>query len=106
MVHLDGCVEVEAAYYGLPPGWIGRSVKVQWDALHVRILHPDTNQFLCEHIRQYLVFSRIEDEDQSKKMSLVGRGSCVVCSQLAHKRASSVNSFLTQGKTASVLRGV
>ena len=31
MVHLDGCVEVEAAYYGLPPGWIGRGVKVQWD---------------------------------------------------------------------------
>src|SRR6266436_3975031 len=23
VVHLDGCVEVEAAYYGLPPGWIG-----------------------------------------------------------------------------------
>jgi hypothetical protein len=23
-VHLDGCVEVEAAYYGAPPGWIGR----------------------------------------------------------------------------------
>ena len=22
-VHLDGCVEVEAAYYGAPPGWIG-----------------------------------------------------------------------------------
>jgi len=44
VVHLDGCVEMEAAYYGLPPGWIGRSVKVQWDALHVRILHPSTNQ--------------------------------------------------------------
>jgi ligand-binding sensor domain-containing protein len=44
VVHLDGCVEVEAAYYGLPPGWIGRSVKVQWDALHVRILHPSTSQ--------------------------------------------------------------
>jgi hypothetical protein len=38
VVHLDGCVEVEAAYYSLPPGWIGRPVKVQWDALHVRIL--------------------------------------------------------------------
>ena len=24
-VHLDGCVEVEAAYYGAPPGWIGRA---------------------------------------------------------------------------------
>jgi hypothetical protein len=27
-VHLDGCVEVDAAYYGAPPGWIGR--EVQW----------------------------------------------------------------------------
>src|SRR5215471_13431835 len=35
VVHLDGCVEVEAAYYSLPPGWIGRSVKVQWDALYI-----------------------------------------------------------------------
>src|SRR5208337_4413233 len=52
VVHLDGCVEVEAAYYGLPPGWIGRSVKVQWDALYVRILHPSTNQLLREHLRQ------------------------------------------------------
>jgi hypothetical protein len=33
IVHLDGCVEVEAAYYGLPPGWIGRAVPVQWDEL-------------------------------------------------------------------------
>ena len=40
VVHLDGCVEVEAAYYGLPPGWIGRGVKVQWDELYVRILDP------------------------------------------------------------------
>jgi transposase len=31
-VHLDGCVEVEAAYYGAPPGWIGRRVQVQWDS--------------------------------------------------------------------------
>jgi hypothetical protein len=52
VVHLDGCVEVEAAYYSLPPGWIGRSVKVQWDALYVRILHPNTNQLLREHLRQ------------------------------------------------------
>ena len=25
-VNLDGCVEVEVAYYSAPPGWIGRSV--------------------------------------------------------------------------------
>ena len=70
VVHLDGCVEVEAAYYGLPPGWIGRLVKVQWDALHVRILHPGTNQLLREHIRQKRGWYRIKAEDYPKKMPL------------------------------------
>src|SRR6201997_3635288 len=70
VVHLDGCVEVEAAYYGLPPGWIGRSVRVQWDALHVRILHPNTNQLLREHLRQKRGGYRIEEEDHPKKMPL------------------------------------
>ena len=70
VVHLDGCVEVEAAYYGLPPGWIGRSVKVQWDALHVRILHPGTNQLLREHLRQKRGWYRINAEDYPKKMPL------------------------------------
>jgi transposase len=28
-VHLDGCVEVEAAYSSVPPGWIGQQVAVQ-----------------------------------------------------------------------------
>jgi len=68
VVHLDGCVEVEAAYYGLPPGWIGRLVKVQWDALHVRILHPGTKQLLREHIRQKRGWYRIKSEDYPKKM--------------------------------------
>ena len=70
VVHLDGCVEVEAAYYSLPPGWIGRPVKVQWDQLHVRILHPNTNQLLREHLRQKRGGYRIEEEDHPKKMPL------------------------------------
>jgi len=70
VVHLDGCVEVEAAYYSLPPGWIGRPVKVQWDALHVRILHPRTNQLLREHLRQRRGGYRIQEEDHPKKMPL------------------------------------
>jgi len=37
-VHLDGCVEVEAAYYSAPPGWIGQRVQVQWNDLHVRLI--------------------------------------------------------------------
>jgi len=70
VVHLDGCVEVEAAYYGLPPGWIGRPVKVQWDELHVRILHPSTSQLLREHLRQKRGGYRIQEEDHPKKMPL------------------------------------
>jgi hypothetical protein len=49
-VRLDGCVEVEAAYYGAPPGWIGRQVDVQWDAMFVRLLDPRTAMFCCASI--------------------------------------------------------
>jgi hypothetical protein len=63
VVHLDGCVEVEAAYYSLPPGWIGRSVHIQWDAMFVRILHPTTGQLLREHVRQKRGGYRIRPED-------------------------------------------
>ena len=48
-VHLDGCVEVERAYYPAPPGWIGRAVAVQWDGRQVRLLDPATGQLLREH---------------------------------------------------------
>jgi hypothetical protein len=70
VVHLDGCVEVEGAYYGLPPGWIGRLVKVQWDALHVRILDPASNQLVREHIRQIRGGYRINNEDYPNKTPL------------------------------------
>ncbi len=66
-VHLDGCVEVEAAYYGAPPGWIGRHVQVQWDASHVRILDPLTGNLLREHLRQQRGRHRIKDEDRPSK---------------------------------------
>src|SRR5215471_1503241 len=46
VVHLDGCVEVEAAYYSAPPGWIGRSLNVQWNEIFVRLLDPKTGQLL------------------------------------------------------------
>ena len=63
-VNLDGCVEVEAAYYGAPPGWIGRKVQVQWDDLHVRLLDPKTGQLLREHLRTRRGFHRIEEADR------------------------------------------
>jgi transposase len=65
-VHLDGCVEVEAAYYSAPPGWITRIVQVQWDSLHVRLPDPRTGQLLREHLRQARGRRRIKDEDRPK----------------------------------------
>jgi transposase len=69
-VHLDGCVEVEAAYYGAPPGWIGRRVRVQWNASHVRLIDPLTGQLLREHLREQRGRHRIKDEDRSRRTPL------------------------------------
>ncbi|HEY4357493.1 MAG TPA: IS21 family transposase [Acidobacteriaceae bacterium] len=69
-VHLDGCVEVEAAYYGAPPGWIGRRVSVQWDNRHVRLLNPSTGELLREHLRQARGGHRIQEQDRPKHTPL------------------------------------
>src|SRR6266571_4068956 len=63
-VHLDGCVEVEYAYYAPPPGWIGHALPVQWDGGHVRLLHPTTGELLREHRRQAPGRHTIRPEDR------------------------------------------
>ena len=63
-VHLDGCVEVEAAYYSVPPGWISQRVDVQWNDLHVRVLDPKTGTLLREHLRTRRGHHRVEDADR------------------------------------------
>ncbi len=69
-VHLDGCVEVESAYYGAPPGWIGRQVKVQWNPVYVRLLDPKTGQLLREHFRQKRGTHVIQERDRSPRTPL------------------------------------
>jgi transposase len=104
-VHLDGCVEVEAAYYGTPPGWIGRRVDVQWNNLFVRLLDSKTGQLLREHVRVPRGWHRIADADRprgtpSKTVALleaaIGIGSAVstICDHI-HRHdgeAASVDS--------------
>lgn len=65
-VHLDSCVEVEAAYYSAPPGWIGRRVHVQFDDRQVRLLDPASGQLLREHLRQERGRHRIAPPDKAK----------------------------------------
>jgi len=66
-INLDGCVEVNAAYYSAPPGWVGQEVPVQWDDRTVRLLHPKTGQLLREHLVQVRGKHRIKEEDRSKQ---------------------------------------
>jgi transposase len=69
-VHLDGCIEVEAAYYGAPSGWIGRRLQVQWNDLHVRLLDPQTGRLLREHLRTARGHHRIHDDDRPTRTPL------------------------------------
>lgn len=69
-VHLNGCVEVEAAYYSAPPGWISRRVQVQWNDSHVRLIDPRTGQLLREHLRQQRGRHRIQAEDRPPRTTL------------------------------------
>ena len=105
-VHLDGCVEVEAAYYGAPPGWIGQRIHVQWNDLHVRLVDPKTRQLLREHRRAPRGWHRIEDEDRPARtppstLALLGRAAragphiAAVCRQIhAQETAHSVRQIL------------
>ena len=60
-------MEVEAAYYSAPPGFIARRVQVQWDLRHVRLLDPKTGQLLREHLREPRGAHRILPEDRHQK---------------------------------------
>ena len=66
-VHLDGCVEVAAAYYHAPPGTIGQQVAVQWDELVVRLLDIKTGQLLREYFVQRRGRRAVHLEDLPKQ---------------------------------------
>jgi transposase len=84
VVHLDGCVEVDAAYYSVPPGpptRIGTEVDVQWDSLHVRIIDPKTHTLLREHVLQQRGRHRLHGGDRPQKIpvttvQLLARAAC------------------------------
>jgi hypothetical protein len=99
-VHLDGCVEVEAAYYGAPPGWLGRQVHVQWDSMYVRLLDPHTGELLREHLGQKRGGHRIREEDRPKRTPLhtvqllarahkAGANIGAVCDAIHHRQAEA-----------------
>jgi transposase len=100
-VNLDGCVEVEAAYYSAPPGWIGRSVKVQWDGRSVRVLDPRSGQLLREHLRQQRGDYRIPDEDRPAHTPRTTQQLLARCARIGtHVGTLAEHMYREQGVTA------
>jgi len=66
-VHLDGCVEVDGAYYEAPPGSIGQTLPVRWNEQTVRLLDPRTGQLLLEHERTKRGYHRLRHETRSRR---------------------------------------
>ena len=101
-VHLDGCVEVEAAYYSVPPGWIGQRVAVQWNDLHVRALDPRSGQLLREHLRTRRGHHAVADPDRPARMPTT----TLALLDVARKAGSSIGAVCahlleTEGALAS-----
>jgi len=100
-VNLDGCVEVEAAYYSTPPGWIGRDVKVQWDGRWVRVLDPRTGQLLREHLRQERGKHRIPPEDRPAQTPLTTLQLLARCARIgAHAGTLAEQMYRRDGVTS------
>jgi transposase len=104
VVHLDGCVEVDRAYYHAPPGWIGRTVLVQWDGLRVRLLDKSSGQLLREHLVTKPGGRRVLDEDrptQTPRSTLYYLGELA---RVGHATSTLANGLVTKHGDEDVIR--
>jgi transposase len=78
IVHRDGHVEVDKAYYSVPPEYLGRKIVARWDTRLVRLytnLHARPLKQIAMHIkREAGHFSTDEKHIASEKMTYVERG--------------------------------
>jgi transposase len=73
-VHRDGHVEVDKAYYSVPPEYVGREVWVRWDPRMVHVFN-DKFEEIAVHVKNAPgKFSTAPAHINSEKISLVERG--------------------------------
>jgi transposase len=73
-VHRDGHVEVDRAYYAVPPEYLARQVWVRWDGRLVRIYNDRMEQIALHAKQEPGRFSTPQQFISSKKISGVERG--------------------------------
>jgi len=73
-VHRDGHVEVDKAYYSVPPEYVGRRLWVRWDSRLVRVFNDRFEQIALHAKHEPGRFSTDAAHISSKKMSSVEMG--------------------------------
>jgi transposase len=73
-VHRDGHVEVEKAYYSVPPEYVGHEVWVRWDGRMVRVFTRRMEQIALHAQQEAGRFSTRSEDIHSRKVSSVERG--------------------------------
>ena len=80
-VHRDGHVEVERAYYAVPPEYLAREVWVRWDARLVRIFNQRMEPIVVHTRKEPGRFSTPPELIAPEKISGVERGAGVALGQ-------------------------
>jgi transposase len=73
-VHRDGHVEVDKAYYSVPPEYLGRRLWVRWDCRTVRIFDKNMQQITMHIKHDPGRFSTRSEHIASEKIAYVERG--------------------------------
>jgi transposase len=81
-VHRDGHVEVDKAYYSVPPEYLGWSVWVRWDARVVRVFNQRWEQIALHVKQQAGRFSTQDGHLAAEKISAVERGAVWLLGQV------------------------
>jgi len=82
-VHRDGHVEVDKAYYSVPPEYLGREVWVRWDARLVRLFNQRWEEIAIHVKHEPGRFSTHAQHVAAAKISNVERGASYLLSQVS-----------------------
>ena len=84
-VHRDGHVEVERAYYAVPPEYLAREVWVRWDGRMVRIFNERMQQIAVHAKQDPGRFSTPYQYIAAEKITGVERGAAWLLSRVANR---------------------
>ena len=85
IVHRDGHVEVERAYYAVPPEYLAREVWVRWDGRMVRIFNERMQQIAVHARQERGRFSTPPQYIAAEKITGVERGTAWLLGRVANR---------------------